>query len=48
VPVESKARRVAAALAVHAPTTRMSLQQALQCVPALRRAAARLADSFPD
>lgn len=48
VPVESKARHVPAALAVHAPKTRMSLEQALQCVPALRRAAAGLADAFPD
>jgi IclR family transcriptional regulator, acetate operon repressor len=48
VPVESDKRRVAAALAVHAPTSRMTLKQALQCVPALRRAAARLAESFPE
>ncbi len=48
VPVESKSRQVAAALAVHAPITRMTLAQALGCVPALRRAAARLADSFPE
>jgi DNA-binding IclR family transcriptional regulator len=48
VPVESGNRRVPAALAVHAPTTRMTLEQALQCVPALRRAAARLADAFPE
>lgn len=48
VPVESAGRRVPAALAVHAPTTRMTLQQALKCVPALRQAAARMADAFPD
>jgi DNA-binding IclR family transcriptional regulator len=48
VPVESDKRCVPAALAVHAPTTRMSLEQALQCVPALRRAAARLAEAFPE
>lgn len=48
VPVESDRRRVPAALAVHAPTSRMTLKQALQCVPALRRAAARLAESFPE
>lgn len=48
VPVESDKRRLPAALAVHAPTSRMTLKQALQCVPALRRAAARLAESFPD
>ncbi len=47
VPVESPARRVPAALAVHAPTSRMSLAQALGHVPALRRAAARLAEVFP-
>ncbi len=48
VPVENGKRRVPAALAVHAPTTRMTLEQALECVPALRRAAARLADVFPE
>lgn len=48
VPVENGKRKVAAALAVHAPTTRMTLAQALECVPALRLAAARLADAFPD
>ena len=48
VPVESEKRHVPAALAVHAPITRMTLEQALQCVPALRRAAARLADVFPE
>ncbi len=48
VPVESDRRQVPAALAVHAPTTRMTLQQALEYVPALRRAAARLADAFPE
>jgi DNA-binding IclR family transcriptional regulator len=46
VPVESRERRIPAALAVHAPTTRMTLEQALRHVPALRRAAARLADTF--
>jgi len=46
VPVESPQGRVPAALAVHAPTTRMTLAQALRHVPALRRAAAQLADSF--
>jgi DNA-binding IclR family transcriptional regulator len=48
VPVENGQRRVPAALAVHAPKTRMSLAQAQQCLPALRRAAARLADAFPE
>ena len=48
VPVENAKRLVPAALAVHAPTTRMTLAQALEYVPALRRAAARLADVFPE
>ncbi len=48
VPVENDKRRVTAALAVHAPTTRMTLAQALECLPALRQAAARLADAFPE
>lgn len=48
VPVESKTRRVPAALAVHAPTTRMTMAQALRHVPALRRAAAQLAGTFLD
>lgn len=47
VPVESATRLVPAALAVHAPTTRMTLKQAASCVPALRKAAAKLADQFP-
>lgn len=46
VPVEDGRRRVPAALAVHAPLTRMNLSQALQHVPALRRAAAQLAPTF--
>lgn len=48
VPVENDKRRVPAALAVHAPVTRMSLAQALAHVPALRRAAARLTATFPE
>jgi DNA-binding IclR family transcriptional regulator len=48
VPVENEKRQVPAALAVHAPTTRMTLAQALECVPALRRAAARMANVFPE
>ncbi len=48
VPVENGKRRIPAALAVHAPATRMTLAQALECVPALRKAAARLADAFPE
>lgn len=46
VPVEDKTRRIPAALAVHAPVTRMSLKQALAHVPALRRAAGKLAQTF--
>jgi DNA-binding IclR family transcriptional regulator len=46
VPVENKERRVPAALAVHAPLTRMSLAHTLRYVPALRRAAAQLVDTF--
>ena len=45
-PVENKERRIPAALAVHAPSTRMTMAEALRHVPALRRAAARLADTF--
>lgn len=48
VPVESATRFVPAALAVHAPITRMTLEQAVKCVPALRKAAAKLADLFPE
>lgn len=48
VPVENDTRRVPAVLAVHAPVTRMSLTRALAHVPALRRAAAQLVDSFPE
>lgn len=46
VPVEDGSRRIAAALAVHAPRSRMSLAQALAHVPLLRQAAARLAHTF--
>ncbi len=46
VPVENDARTVPAALAVHAPSSRMSLQQALAHLPTLRRAAAQLARTF--
>ena len=48
VPVENDQRSVPAALAVHAPATRMNLAKALGHLPALRRAAARLVDTFPD
>ena len=48
MPVENGTRRVPAALAVHAPTSRMTLAPALECVPAPRNAAAKLADAFPE
>jgi DNA-binding IclR family transcriptional regulator len=48
VPVEDDKRLVPAVLAVHAPVTRMGLDQALAHVPALRRAAARLVATFPE
>jgi DNA-binding IclR family transcriptional regulator len=47
VPVENQSRRVHAALAVHAPASRLSLDQLLRSEAALRRAAARLAEAFP-
>jgi DNA-binding IclR family transcriptional regulator len=47
VPIESKTRSVPAALAVHAPASRLPLKEMLRGQPALRRSAARLADSFP-
>lgn len=46
VPVEDETHRVPAALAVHAPQSRMSLEQALDQVPALRDAATQLARTF--
>ncbi|MBL8490695.1 MAG: IclR family transcriptional regulator [Rhodocyclaceae bacterium] len=46
VPVDDGDRRVPAALAVHAPSSRMGLSQALAHLPALRRAAAQLAATF--
>ena len=48
VPVESKTRKVPAALAVHAPASRLPLEQMLLGQPALRRSAARIADTFPE
>jgi DNA-binding IclR family transcriptional regulator len=48
VPVENDQRSIPAALAVHAPATRLSLARALTHVPALRRAAARLVETFPE
>ncbi|HMX15784.1 MAG TPA: IclR family transcriptional regulator [Rhodocyclaceae bacterium] len=46
VPIEDGARTVPAALAVHAPSSRMSLQQALAHLPILRKAASQLAKTF--
>lgn len=43
VPVVDRQGKMCAAVAVHAPTVRMNLEQARQHVPALRRAAAALA-----
>lgn len=48
VPVENKFRGIPAALAVHAPASRISLSELLRGQPALRRSAARLADTFPE
>jgi DNA-binding IclR family transcriptional regulator len=42
VPVRDAEGRVRAAVAVHAPTARMSLEQALSRLPALHAAAQRL------
>lgn len=44
VPVRDAAGEVRAAVAVHAPATRMSLQQALQHLPVLYQAARRMAE----
>src|SRR6516162_11752907 len=46
VPVSTASRQPAAALAVSAPTARMSLQQALEYLPSLRAAADRLAETI--
>ena len=42
VPVFDSRRQVLAAVAVHAPTTRLSLDGAMAALPALREAAGRL------
>lgn len=47
VPVEDGPLRIPAALAVHAPLSRMSLAQAMGHLPLLRQAAAQLAHTFP-
>jgi DNA-binding IclR family transcriptional regulator len=46
VPVADPGKRVCAAIAVHAPVSRMSLDRALGHLPALRQAASAMAESF--
>jgi DNA-binding IclR family transcriptional regulator len=46
VPVADARKRVCAAVAVHAPASRMPLVKALDHLPSLRRAAAALAESI--
>lgn len=46
VPLEDGDLRIPAALAVHAPCSRMSLEQAMGHLPLLRQAAAQLAHAF--
>lgn len=46
VPVADPGKRVCAAIAVHAPVSRMSLDRAIGHLPALRHAAGALAKSF--
>ncbi len=47
VPVSDRAGRVWAAIAVHAPTARMTMERARRHVPALRRAAAAIGAAAP-
>lgn len=44
VPVHDATGAVRAALAVHAPSARMTLARAVECLPALRRAAQRMGE----
>lgn len=46
VPVMTQSRRAIAAVAIQAPIARMKLDEALQHVPALRRAAIEVAETF--
>lgn len=46
VPVFNQAKRICFTVAVHAPTSRKSLEDLRQCVPALRRAAEALTASY--
>lgn len=48
VPVLTRDRRTFASVAVHAPIARMSMDKALAHVPALRRAAAALTQTYED
>jgi DNA-binding IclR family transcriptional regulator len=48
VPVTDARKRVCAAIAVHAPVSRMPLAKALEHLPSLRRAATSLAKTFLD
>ena len=48
VPIRDSQGRLYAALAMHAPTARMSLEEALSNVPAMREAAAELAELMDD
>jgi DNA-binding IclR family transcriptional regulator len=48
VPIADARRRVCAAIAVHAPVSRMPLERALAHLPGLRRAAASMAATFAD
>lgn len=48
VPVSDGGKRVCAAVAVHAPVSRMPLARALEHLPALQRAAGEMAETFAD
>lgn len=48
VPVSDGSKRVCAAIAVHAPVSRMPLARALEHLPALQRAAGEMAATFAD
>ena len=48
VPVADAAKRVCAAIAVHAPVSRMPLERALSYLPGLRRAAVSMAATLED
>jgi len=47
VPVTDAKKRACAAIAVHAPVSRMPLERALAHLPGLRRAAVAMAETFP-